>query len=169
MGFHLKEEIRKRFEYCDGKVLVKTSGQWRGIVGEEAGSVRKDGRRIIQIKGKRLFTHQVVWLLFNDELPLGSIDHIDNDQTNNKIENLRAASGSEQQGNKSVQTNNTSGFKGVSFSSKRNNSRPWRAYIKDNGVSVHLGYFISAEEAARAYDTAAKEKFGAFALLNFKE
>lgn len=164
----LKDEILQRFEYIDGKIFVKKAGQWKGLVGEEAGSVRKDGRRIIQIKGKRLFTHQVVWLMFNEDLPAGSIDHKDNNPSNNRIENLRAADESEQQGNKSIQVNNTSGFKGVS-SKHSHKSKPWKAYIKHETKTVHLGYFYTAEEAARAYDKAAKEKFGEFALLNFEE
>lgn len=164
----LRREIRNRFEYVDGKVIVKKAGQWKGLVGEEAGSVRHDGRRTIQVKGVRLFTHQVVWLLFNDVLPDGTIDHEDRDVTNNSISNLRPASESDQQGNKSVQINNTTGYKGVTFSDKRNKSKPWRAYIKDDGKAVHLGYFQTAELAALSYDKAALEKFGDFAVLNFK-
>lgn len=165
----LRDEVRDRFEYVEGKVLVKKAGQWKGLVGEEAGTVRKDGRYSIQIKGVRLFTHQVVWLLFNDQLPDTTIDHKDNDHSNNKIGNLRSASGTDQQGNKGIQINNSTGYKGVSYSTNRNKSKPWRAYIKDQGKAVHLGYFCTAEAAAQAYDLAATEKFGDFALLNFKE
>jgi hypothetical protein len=159
----------ERFEYVDGKILVKKAGQWKGKVGEEAGSVRGDGRRIIQIKGVRLFTHQVVWLMFNDDLPDETIDHKNVDCSANEIENLRPATTTEQQGNKKVQSNNTTGYKGVSYSDTRNKTKPWRASITDQGKAVHLGYFATAETAAKAYDIAALEKFGNFALLNFKE
>lgn len=166
---HLKSEILDRFEYVDGKVFVKKAGQWKGKVGDEAGSLRPDGRRIVQVKNTLLFTHQVVWLIFNDDLPEGTIDHKDTDPSNNRIGNLREATGTDQQGNKNVQSNNTTGYKGVSYSDTRNKTKPWRAYIKDQGKAVHLGYFATAETAAKAYDIAALEKFGNFALLNFKE
>lgn len=165
---HLRETILDRFRYDDGKVFVKKSGQWKGKVGDEAGSPRPDGRRVIQVKGTRLFTHQIVWLIHNDDLPEGTIDHKDTDPTNNRIENLRAATDSQQQGNKRLQVNNTTGYKGVNYR-KDVKEKPWRAFIKDDGKTIHLGYFATKEAAARAYDSAALEKFGDFAQLNFKE
>lgn len=168
MKHHLKDEIMERFEYDAGKVIVKKSGQWKGLIGDEAGSLRPDGRRVIQVKNDLLFTHQVVWLMFNDSLPEGTLDHRDTNPTNNRIENLRPATDSEQQGNKKVQKNNTSGYKGVGFRSDIK-AKPWKAYIKHEGKSVHLGYFSTAEAAAKCYDEAAKIKFGEFAFLNFKE
>ena len=163
----LLETIRERFYYDDGKVRVKKAGKWKGKEHELAGTVRpKDGRVIIQIKTARLFAHQVIWLLFNDNLPDTSIDHADNDCTNDKIENLRPANRSEQQGNKALQQNNTSGFKGVSYK-KGVKAKPWFAYISHENRTINLGYFSTPEEAAQAYDSAAKAKFGEFAKTNF--
>ena len=161
----LVEIIRNRFYYEDGKILVKRSGQWKGKVGQEAGtSSRKDGRRIIQVSGKRFFTHQIVWLMFNDSLPDTTIDHKDRDCNNNRIENLRAATRTEQQVNKRLSSQNTSGFRGVSFR-KEIKAKPWRATVGD----IHLGYYATAEEAASVYDEKALEMYGEFACLNFKE
>lgn len=162
----LLEVIRERFRYHDGKVLVKKAGQWKGKEGAEAGFSRPDGRIIIQIKGQRLFAHHVVWLLFNRNLPQTTLDHADRDPTNNRIENLRPAQAWEQQGNKTRQCNNKSGYRGVSHAPKHK-SKPWLAVIKDGEKQRHLGYFASPQEAARAYDAAAIEKFGAFASTNF--
>ncbi len=160
-------ELRDRFQYADGKLLVKKSGRWRGRVGEEAGTARPDGRRVVQFKGKRLFNHQIIWLIFNDDIPEGfTIDHEDRNPLNNRIENLRLATSSEQQGNKTLQSNNSSGYRGVSYCGSKNKSNPWAANIKHDGVTTHLGYFKTAEEAANAYNTAATKKFGAFASLN---
>jgi hypothetical protein len=52
-------------------------------------------------------------------------------------------------------------FKGVNL------TRPWAAEIVVNRRSIHLGYFADKEDAARAYDAAAHEHFGAFASPNF--
>ena len=58
-------------------------------------------------------------------------------------------------------SHNTSGYKGVS---KRNNK--WSASIHKDNQKIHLGYFHTAKEAAKAYDTKAKELFGEFANVN---
>jgi hypothetical protein len=57
--------------------------------------------------------------------------------------------------------NNTSGYRGVTWFQNK-----WRASIKINSRRIFLGYFISKEDAARAYDRAALEYFGEFAVLN---
>ena len=164
---HLLEAIRERFYYDSGLVRIAKAGKWKGKVNDVAGSVRKkDGRVIIQVKRQRLFAHQVVWLLFNENLPKHSIDHVDGNPQNNSINNLRAATPVEQQGNKQTQRNNSSGYKGVSYK-KHVKKCPWLATITSNGKSVHLGYFSTPEMAALAYDTAAREKFGSFAKTNF--
>ena len=167
MAHELLETIRERFYYDNGVVRVKKAGQWKGKKDEVAGSARpKDSRIIIQVKRQRLFAHQIVWLLFNEDLPENSIDHADTDCTNNHIENLRAASRSEQQRNKPIQVNNSTGFKGVSFRSCVK-AKPWRAAITVANKVKHLGYFETATKAAVAYDMAAKKHFGAFAYTNF--
>lgn len=93
------------------------------------------------------------------------IDHRDNDGLNCRKYNLRSATPSQNQQNRKANKNPT-GFKGVDF-------HPWllrkrySARIKLNGHRVFLGYHLTAEEAARAYDTKARELFGEFACLNF--
>lgn len=167
MAHDLLETIRDRFYYDNGVVRVKKSGQWKGKKDEVAGTPRpKDSRIIIQVKGQRFFAHQIVWLLFNEDIPETSIDHVDTNCTNNLIENLRAATRSEQQRNKPVQGNNSTGFKGVSFR-RAVKAKPWRAGITVANQLKHLGYFETAVEAAIAYDRAAKRYFGAFAYTNF--
>jgi len=58
-----------------------------------------------------------------------------------------------------------SGFKGVSWDSTKR-ERPWRAHITVHGKFTFLGAFGTPEEAARAYDAAAREQFGEFAATN---
>lgn len=94
------------------------------------------------------------------------IDHQDGDGLNNQNENLRFCTAAQNQFNRNKQINNSSGFKGVDF---HKNMNKWRAKIQLNYKRIHLGYFDSAEEAARAYDEAAKKYYGEFAMLNFKE
>ncbi len=82
--------------------------------------------------------------------------------------NLRLATHKQNAANRGPQKNNTSGFKGVAFD-KKNGTHPWMAFFKLDGIRHHLGYFATPEEAARVYDAAAREAWGAFAYQNFPE
>ena len=90
------------------------------------------------------------------------IDHINCDRLDNRKQNLRVASGVQNRGNVILLCTNTSGYKGVSAK-----GRIWRAYITKNHKYVGLGSYETKEEAALAYDKAAREYFGEFARLNF--
>lgn len=94
------------------------------------------------------------------------VDHIDHNGLNNQKSNLRAASHAENQRNRGKEKGNTSGYKGVSF---QKSTGQWQASIRIDGTLVYMGCFDSKEEAARAYDRAAKKKHGEFAKLNFPQ
>ena len=96
------------------------------------------------------------------------VDHINGDKLDNRSTNLRFATRSQNLANTRILRRNTSGFKGVNRR-KDVSVKPWRAYITHGGTFYALGCFETAEEAARAYDTRAREVFGEFALLNFGE
>ena len=93
-------------------------------------------------------------------------DHINGNGIDNRRVNLRPATPSQNQRNKGLQRNSTSGYKGVCLDKSRG---LWLAHIKSGGRFSNLGRFQTAEEAARAYDTAARERFGEFARPNFPE
>ena len=92
------------------------------------------------------------------------VDHIDGNGLNNCRSNLRLSTKSQNGANRGKQADNTSGFKGVIWYSR---CRKWRAQIKINGKNKFLDSFDSPEDAARAYDEAARKFFGGFAKLNF--
>lgn len=93
-------------------------------------------------------------------------DHANGDGLDNRRANLRPATRSQNNANKQRHKNNTSGYKGVSW---RKRTRQWQAYIGagKGGKMIHLGYFTTAEAAARAYDAAAIVAWGEFARPNF--
>ncbi len=95
--------------------------------------------------------------------PDGSIDHIDGDKNNNQRRNLRLATQSINSQNVKARHNCT-GFRGV-----RNvlETGKFVGQIGHNGRRYHLGTFISADEAARAYDQKARELYGKHAFVNF--
>jgi hypothetical protein len=112
--------------------------------------------------GTRIFVlmHRAIMLPEPDQL----IDHRDMNGLNNTRANLRFATKHENMRHTGLTTRNTSGYKGVSWSKKGNR---WFATIQINSKTKFLGNYLTPEEAARAYDVAAKEAFGEFAWLNF--
>lgn len=93
------------------------------------------------------------------------VDHANGRGLDNRRENLRLATRGQNQQNKKVRGDSQVGLKGV-YEAKRG---LFRAQIKHDGRVTSLGYHKDAEAAARAYDSAARELFGAFALTNFPE
>lgn len=94
------------------------------------------------------------------------VDHIDGDGLNNTRRNIRVCSGIQNRRNSRGNRNTVSGYKGVNFDSRYNK---WHARIEVNNKRIHLGYFSTPEDAARAYDVAALKYHGEFARLNLAE
>lgn len=114
------------------------------------------------ILGKRtkIFMHTVV-----ARTPKGlQTDHINHDTLYNCTDNLRVCTRSQNQMNQTKKNDNTSGYKGVSAFRKS-----WQAKIGLNGRDHYIGVFSTKDEAARAYDEAAKRLHGEFATFNFRE
>jgi hypothetical protein len=110
-------------------------------------------------KRKNIRMHRVIL-----NAPKGVIvDHINGNSLDNRKQNLRLCSQSENMCNRLSPVINTSGFKGVS---QIKTSKKWEAYINKDGKRVRLGNFLSAKEAALAYNKAAIKYPRDFAKLN---
>lgn len=114
---------------------------------------------IVGGKRVRILMHRVVLGLNYGDVREG--DHIKPSETlNNMDENLRIANDIQQGCNHHKRSDNTSGYKGVSFHKHVNK---WQAYIYVSRKRIHLGYFPTKEAAYSAYCAAAKMYHGEFA------
>lgn len=91
------------------------------------------------------------------------IDHINGDKLDNRKENLRVCSASNNAMNRGRQSNNKSGYKGVIYDKERDK---WRAEITVNKKRMYLGRYETVEEAAEAYRKAAELYHGEFAKVD---
>lgn len=129
-------------------------------VGDAAGSVYKNGYRYIQIKGLDYRAARLAWFFVHGEDCNVYIDHVNGLRDDNRIDNLRPATNSQNQANRGKPVNNTSGIKGVQFDADR---QKWRASITVNGKAKNLGRYDTSQEAQNAYEKAALQAWGDFA------
>ena len=97
--------------------------------------------------GNKYLAHRVVWLMTHKEWPDGDIDHINGDKTDNRPENLRLVTKSQNLRNMRIPSDNKSGYIGVFWVGRINK---WTAQIRHNGKAIHLGYFSTLDEAVAA-------------------
>lgn len=94
------------------------------------------------------------------------VDHKNNDSLDNRRENLREATRSQNRQNVPKRKGASSRFIGVSY---RKEEKRWRARISCKGKRIHLGHFSDEITAAKAYDKAALKYYGEFARINFPQ
>lgn len=146
---------------CDIELAdLKWSAKWDGKQSFYA------VRNTLHITGrKQTYQHRAIMeRILNRQLSSNEyVDHKNHNTLDNRRENLRLTVGGQNRANSTTSKNNTSGYKGVTWSKKDNR---WKAQIKVNYKNKNLGSYLTAEDAAIAYNKAAVENFGEFALLN---
>jgi hypothetical protein len=156
--------LRSEMEYDQKtghfKWLVNKGGKRSGNI---AGCLRPDGYRAIKFDGKHYLAHRLAWFYVYESMPKKELDHIDGNRDNNKINNLREATSSQNKQNTKMSKQSKSGLKGAHY---HKISKKWLSRIKVNKKTIHLGYFDTKEEAHEAYKSAANDMFKEFA--NYK-
>lgn len=120
------EKFSELLRYEDGHLFWKKCKPGRQI-GKPAGHCDRTGYRRIMLDYKMYLAHRIIWLLHYSEWPVNYIDHIDGNPRNNKIENLRDVSHSENMFNNLARRSNDL--------SKRSVSRDLQAYRRARGHS----------------------------------
>ena len=154
-----KEFLRELFYYRNGFLYYKVRPCWSSVdISKPAGATRKDGYRRVGLCGHRFLVHRLIFIFHHGYLP-GEIDHINNIKDDNRIENLREASRVNNNCNKTLRNDSTSGYKGVTL---HRATKRYQARIRSDGKRKSLGYFDCANDAHAAYCKAARELHGEF-------
>ena len=158
-----QQAIADCFEYRDGLLY------WKGIshpnkqhlLNKPAGSIHKTGYRHISWRGKVQKAHRLIFMLHYGYLP-PEVDHINGDRQDNRIENLRPATRSENQCNRGAIASNTSGYPGVTW---HKHSKAWYVRVMKDGKSKIIGYFKDLELAGLVSAEARSLYHGAYAKV----
>ena len=131
------------FEYRNGSLFWKVKPAKQIAIGSEAGCKNSHGYCVVRVDGVLYGVHRIIFLMHHGYLPK-YIDHADRNPINNRIENLREASASENAYNKVAQSNNRSGCKGVHW---KKQIKHWSVEIQVNKVKKYLGIYKDLELA----------------------
>lgn len=120
-------------------------------IGRRLGHKNSTGYLQLMIDGQHFCGHVLAFFYMTGEWPQYEIDHINGIRRDDRFDNLREATSSENSCNRSRRSDNTSGFKGVYFfTSPYHLSKPWRGYISVSGKRVWTDCFCTPEEAFAA-------------------
>lgn len=133
-------------------------------LGAVAGTIKHNGYIAIRVNLKSYGAHRLAWLYVTGEWPEFQIDHKNGVRTDNRFSNLRGATQAENARNAPASKNSSTGIKGISPAGSR-----FRAQIRIGKRKLHLGYFSTKEEAAKAYVAATNEQHGDFAFSKSRE
>lgn len=153
-----QKRLRERLSYDIG------SGEFRWRKnGRLAGCLDRDGYRVIGVDGRLYRAARLAWLYVIGQWPDKLVDHKDTIRSNDRWDNLRLVTPSQNSGNAKISKVNKTGFKGVCYFER---DKRYFAYIRAGGRQVHLGSFDTAEEAALAYAKASTELHGEYGRVS---
>jgi len=145
--FRWRERNAKWFNASTRRTAESEGVRWnKSFAGTPAGCVAAGGYVTIGVFGRRYYAHRIEWLS-------SDLDHLNGDKTDNRFANLRVVSDSVNCRNRSLRSDNKSGFNGVYWNKQ---ARKWQAQIRGEKKRIHLGYFATPEDAHAAYTNAAE-------------
>ena len=139
-----QELLHEIFEYRDGSLYWKNPNNKNARPDRKAGSLLDTGYLRVGLFGKDFRVHRLIYLMFHGHLP-EILDHINGNKLDNRIENLRPATYSQNCSNSVKQKRNTSGIKNVYWNKQ---IQKWTVIIGSDKKLKYFGSYTSIEEAA---------------------
>ena len=146
------ERLHELFYIREDGVLIRKTGGKGFFAGSVAGCPNSKGYINVHVDRVSCKAHRLVWAMHTGKYPDGVIDHINGIRHDNRPENLRDTTIQGNAQNRTrLQSNNKSGFHGVSWNKT---AKAWTAQAKNpkTMISVNLGVFSDPEKAAIAVD-----------------
>jgi hypothetical protein len=153
-----KSQVDELLEYKDGCLYWKET-KGRRVAGKVAGWLSDTGYRKVGLFGKDHKEHRVIFFMHHGYFPK-YVDHINGVKTDNRIENLRECSASDNLCNQPKKKRNTSGYKNVYYHKK---NKKWYVRIAYKKKDMIFGYFDDLEFAALVAEEAREKYHGEFA------
>lgn len=140
-----KELLQTLFEYKEGELYWKTLKIKNQVkVGDKAGYIDDINKyKSVSINNTCFLLHKIIYIYHYGYCPK-FIDHINGIRNDNRIENLRPATSSQNAQNAKKRKDNTTGVKGINFCKR---DKRFVARVQSNGKRYLLGYFKTLEEA----------------------
>lgn len=157
-----KAQVLDLFDYRDGTLYWKISRTNGVKVGDQVGTIKSSGYMQTAVNGKSITVHRVVFLMHHGYLP-EQVDHADGDKLNNRIENLRDATSAQNNSNRGLPANNTSGIKGVCW---HKTNMKWSVSISVNKKRSYFGAYDDLELAELVAIEARNKYHGGYSRHN---
>lgn len=143
------EILDQKFIYIPEVGKLKYRKKPSGTSSEFAGTITSNGYTAVLVLGEAYKAHRVAWALYYRELPGIHlvIDHINGSKSDNRIENLRLVTQSDNMMNGQLRSDNTSGFRGVCWCKAR---KRWHVIVSINRRRITIGRYINLEDAITA-------------------
>lgn len=156
------DRLRRMVNYdSDTGIMTWRERKRARIIGAEVGTTLARGYVSVVINYRKYMLHRLVWLYVYGQWPTGWLDHRNGNPSDNRIDNLREATPSQNQYNRRRNRNNKSGCPGVYWQPNR---KKWMVQIKGpNGKSVYVGRFNKKDDAYTARRDAEQKYYGEFA------
>jgi PBP1b-binding outer membrane lipoprotein LpoB len=152
-------ELLELFDYKNGEIYWKKTFSKKTKIGNKAGRKQSLGYIQVNVNKKSYLAHRIIFAMHNGCFPK-FIDHINGNKSDNRIENLREVTASQNLQNTKKPITNTSGYKNVYFHPSRNK---WQVKLVVNKTNKSFGYYDDLELADLVAQEARNKHFGEFA------
>lgn len=154
------EKVNQLLEYLpNGELRRKVTTSPKAIEGTFVGNGDLRRYKYFSIDGVKYYNHRIVWFIHHGYMPK-QIDHINKNPLDNRIENLRECTQSQNNWNQGVKVTNKSGHKGISWYTR---DKRWVAKLNIHGKQVVVGHFKNKEDAVKAMEKTRMEIHKEFA------